>query len=117
LFSVVAKFASQCAGGASEAALNKWLFYCLGGKMDHRNSDGKKLYRPSNGTEGEIFMAKFCEKCKHDNPDKQQYCKILNATLLYKTSEKEYPQEWIYEDDNNIFSGKCTNFEPQGGET
>jgi hypothetical protein len=93
--------------------------------MEYRNADGKKLYRPSNGTEGEIFIAKFCAHCKHDHPEIGDYCKILNATLMYTTREKEYPQQWIYEDDHNIFSGRCTSFEerndsmtqPQGGET
>lgn len=64
-----------------------------------------KSYRPSNGTEGDIFMAKFCNHCKSG-----QDCRILMLTMCYSEHDPEYPKEWIYEHDN-IFSGKCTAFE------
>ena len=50
-------------------------------------------YRPSNGTEGEIFMADWCDVCS-----KHKDCPILTATLCYEVSEPEYPRDfWVYD--------------------
>lgn len=67
-----------------------------------------KPYQPSNGTEGDIFMGKFCFKCvklPHDTAAKNQ-CNILLHTFVYDIGDQQYPKEWI------SISGKpaCTAF-------
>lgn len=57
-----------------------------------------ELYQPSNGTEGEIFMSRFCYKCRHDNFDHDTCeggCGILLRTMVFSISDDEYPREWI----------------------
>jgi hypothetical protein len=61
-----------------------------------------KLYEPSNGTEGEIFMEKFCYQCKnelfiHTNNESHHKCDILNRALTYTRYEPDYPKEWVIE--------------------
>ena len=42
--------------------------------------DAGKKYKPSNGTEGEIFMSRFCHQCKRiDEP-----CPILGRVFFGK---------------------------------
>jgi len=67
-----------------------------------------KPYRPANGTEGMDFMARWCERCIHDDYEKLKFCQILGATLAFYMNDPEYPREWIYDE-----SGKpcCTAFE------
>lgn len=64
-----------------------------------------KLYRPSNGTEGECFICRFCENCihgkyEHTHKDEDNPCDILSASLAFDTSDPNYPKQWIYDDDN-----------------
>jgi len=63
-------------------------------------------YRPSNGDEGERFMASFCFKCALDRSDDP--CQIINATMVYEVDDSRYPQEWQYGDDGQPF---CSKFE------
>lgn len=54
-------------------------------------------YKPSNGTEGEIFQAHWCDNCKHDDFDDQTCtggCSILSKTMLYDVDDPDYPSEW-----------------------
>ena len=64
-------------------------------------------YRPSNGTEGDCFMAQFCERCQ-----KQKRCTIMARTMAFDVTEPQYPREWIRDDANG--NGICTAFVPQG---
>lgn len=59
-----------------------------------------KPYRPSNGTEGDGFMASHCFQCLHDNPDPDQNpkCDILTASMCYGLNDPEYPKQWVYKD-------------------
>ena len=57
-----------------------------------------KLYLPSNGTEGMIFMAEFCENCY-----KEKQCTILTRALIC-----EQPKQWIYKNNKPV----CTSFNP-----
>jgi hypothetical protein len=71
-----------------------------------------KLYRPSNGTEGEIFEAEWCENCVYELPvrereDFENGCQILTNALWNGIGDKDYPKEWIYGDDG---VPKCTAF-------
>jgi hypothetical protein len=55
-----------------------------------------KPYLPSNGTEGMMFMAEFCNQCY-----KERNCTILNRSLC-----GEQPKQWIYKDGEPT----CTSF-------
>lgn len=59
-----------------------------------------KYYYPSNGTEGEGFMYKFCDKCYKYNS-----CTILTGSLIGKQ-----PKQWIWDDDTDM--PICTSFNP-----
>lgn len=78
-------------------------------------------YRPSNGTEGNLFFAAWCCKCQRDKSmreganidecDDNERCDIIADTLLYKTSDPEYPTAWQYGRDGQPC---CTQFVPAG---
>ena len=63
-----------------------------------------KLYRPSNGSEGDWFMANWCEQCVKDSESKP--CRILGRTMALGIRDKGYPSEWITDDDGP----RCTAF-------
>ncbi len=58
-------------------------------------------YRPSNATEGDWFMGKFCLNCQ-----KYSRCKIPERTMFYVTEDPEYPKQWTYQDTKPV----CTAF-------
>ena len=58
-------------------------------------------YRPSNGTEGEMFMAQHCDRCVLANG-----CQILPRTMLYDVEDAQYPREWVEQEKGPI----CTAF-------
>ena len=70
-----------------------------------------KLYRPSNGTEGELFMAAFCARCAND---KNHDCRILAKSMAFGVSDDDYPPELQYDSDDEPC---CTAFEPTERET
>jgi hypothetical protein len=61
-----------------------------------------RKYKPSNGTEGEWFIDKYCMNCFHCDPDPRgkKQCMLLCASMCYDVNEPEYPKEWIYDDEN-----------------
>lgn len=65
--------------------------------------DGKP-YRPSNGTEGDIFMSRWCRRCTKDSEVLKIYCPILNGALC-----GEQPKEWQYMNNKPL----CTAFSPR----
>jgi len=55
-------------------------------------------YRPANGTEGQIFEAKWCHKCKKSFAiGDEEDCQIFARAFLFGTDDSEYPTEWIYD--------------------
>lgn len=66
-----------------------------------------RLYRPSNGTEGECFTEKYCMNCINCDPDPcgKKQCGILCDALVYDVNEPEYPKEWVYDEKGQP---KCT---------
>lgn len=55
-------------------------------------------YHPSNGTEGDIFMNKWCANCKNhsfDLDDGFDPCEILGRNLFLRFDDPDYPSEWI----------------------
>jgi hypothetical protein len=65
--------------------------------------NGDRPYRPSNGTEGEIFMSRWCFKCI-----KESGCTILTGALAGKT-----PKQWR----KGQAGSRCTSFQDQRRET
>jgi hypothetical protein len=70
----------------------------------HQSLAGEK-YRPSNGMEGEIFMEAWCYRCAKWNTESG--CPIVNATMLYREDDPEYPAEWRIGEDGQP---ECTAF-------
>lgn len=78
-------------------------------------------YRPSNGTEGEIFMGNWCCKCQRDKSmregadfdecDDDERCDLIANTMCYDVEDDEYPKEWTYGNDGQPC---CTAFVPVG---
>lgn len=66
--------------------------------------DTTRRYRPSNGDEGLWFMSMWCDKCVKDSESRP--CRILGRTMAFNINDKEYPREWV-EDDNGP---RCTAF-------
>lgn len=53
-------------------------------------------YRPSNGSEGDMFMERWCFRCTKDDPDRGVYCPIIAATMALDVEDDGYPEEWTY---------------------
>lgn len=71
-------------------------------------------YRPSNGTEGQLFLDAFCRRCERDgngDDDDGQRCEINGLTMIYQVGEAEYPTEWQHGKDGQPC---CTAFIPAG---
>jgi hypothetical protein len=71
-----------------------------------------KKYRPSNGTEGDQFINRFCDHCAyekfiHTSNSNDLKCEILSKSLLYNINEAEYPEEWQYNSRNKPI---CTQY-------
>ncbi len=61
-----------------------------------------KLYQPSNGTEGDWFISKWCGSCVK-NPksmDAINQCDILCMTMVCNIDDSEYPRQWVYSEDD-----------------
>lgn len=60
-------------------------------------------FRPSNGTQADIFFADFCEQCKSNVG-----CRIRSAAMSHTEDDPNYPKEWIAYANG---SATCTAFE------
>jgi hypothetical protein len=78
-----------------------------------------KLYRPSNGTEGECFQEAWCCKCERDRAyadggpdvDPALGCKILVDTFAFRVTDPQYPKEWTFDKNGEPC---CTAFVERG---
>lgn len=69
---------------------------------------GSKHYRPSNGTEGMMFMERWCEQCsKCVETEYGMDCTIITNSMLFDADEEGYPPEWTYDEGQPC----CTAFE------
>lgn len=59
-------------------------------------------YRPSSGTEGEMFEAVWCDGCAI-----RGICKIPIKAMAFDKGEPGYPKAWVYGEDGQP---KCTAF-------
>lgn len=68
-----------------------------------------KPYRPSNGAEGRVFMAHFCQNCVREDREIEDYCPIATAALVFSEHEEGYPTEWRHD-----FRGRpeCSAYKP-----
>lgn len=64
-------------------------------------------YRPSNGTEGEIFQGQWCYHCARFEPEEGEYCPILGAAMMNDIGDEEFPSEWVRDAANGP---RCTAF-------
>jgi len=60
-------------------------------------------FRPSNGTEGEVFIGHWCCNCQRDV---DEGCPILGATFSFDIDHPDYPKEWVRDETGP----KCTAF-------
>ena len=75
-----------------------------------------ELFRPSSGTMGESFHARFCHRCERDRryrETEEDPCEILGRTFFYDIDQPEYPREWRYDSDGDP---TCTAFVLSGEE-
>ena len=57
-----------------------------------------RAYRPSNGTEGEIFQERYCSRCIHEGEEDGEYCHILTSAMIFEIDDPEYPKEWVQDE-------------------
>jgi hypothetical protein len=71
-------------------------------------------YRPSNGTEGEIFMSAWCARCMRDQARREgdafAGCEIITLTMAFEIDDPSYPQAWVQDDDG---APSCLEFEAE----
>lgn len=53
-------------------------------------------YRPSNGSEGRMFQARFCDHCIREDREAEDYCPIYTAAFVFGEHEEGYPAEWVH---------------------
>lgn len=84
--------------------------------MSEQRPDGLYPYRPSNGTEGEMFMERFCYRCATDEDYQDEVpgakgCLIILMTMCKDVDEIGYPPEWVSDDAVGLVNPRCTAFE------
>lgn len=68
-----------------------------------------KSYRPCNGSEGDWFHGKYCDRCANENQSKEKpYCDILSSILATNIGDVGYPKEVVCDDDGR--NARCTSF-------
>ena len=68
-------------------------------------------YRPSNGSEGAYFIERWCDRCVHDEPHRNNTgdsCAIVANSMAFRVRDPEYPKEWVQEDNGS--NARCTAF-------
>lgn len=65
----------------------------------------------SNGTEGMAWMENWCERCVHDDEERNVFCPLVTVAMLGKT-----PAEWIEEKPFSLGDRyTCVEFRDQDG--
>jgi len=85
--------------------------------MDGSDYGETKPYRPSNGTEGDMFEDRFCNRCKREakyrrTGDGADGCKIATAVFIYDVDDPKYPKEWVVNKWGDPYgrTSRCTAF-------
>lgn len=64
-------------------------------------------YRPSNGTECELFIEQFCDRCSH-----QGNCHIADMAFWHELNDPLFPKAWVIDEKADASEiGRCTAFE------
>lgn len=74
----------------------------------HVKATGDRAYRPSNGSEGEMFFSRWCYRCTKDDYGAGKYCPIIGLSMALGVDDEGYPGEWIIGDDGQP---RCTAFD------
>jgi hypothetical protein len=77
----------------------------------HYPSKAGQPYRPSNGTEGMMFMERWCSKCSQDTEESP--CEILTSAMVFGITDKGYPREWAYDKEGRPFCTAFTDATPE----
>ena len=56
-----------------------------------------KSWRPSNHTEFEIFYGEHCANCVRDNPEENDMCEFISASMFCDTDESI--EQWVIGED------------------
>lgn len=66
-------------------------------------------YRPSNGTDGEIFYETQCAGCARESGGK--HCRLIGLAMAYNIGHPGYPKEWVRDADGGWPGNpRCTAF-------
>lgn len=58
-----------------------------------------KPYRPSNGTEGDLFVNAWCTDCyRFDAEDGPLDCPVFEGMFCHEIGEEGYPEELVWAD-------------------
>lgn len=68
-------------------------------------NDEREPYRPSNGTDGDAFEARWCARCAKFRGGK---CGILFRAFAHDVDHPAYPREWVRTEEHRW--GTCTAF-------
>lgn len=78
-------------------------------------------YRPSNGTEGDLFQEAWCVKCKRDQAyqdsgGNEPGCPLIARSMAFDIGDPQYPKEWRRQVSDRVWPGtaECTAFEAIG---
>lgn len=68
-------------------------------------------WRPSNGTEMEMFLSHYCMSCERETFIRggERRCRILSAMYLHDLNDGGWPAE-IVEHPEHQFQGHCTAY-------
>lgn len=67
-----------------------------------------KPYRPSNGSEGEAFIATWCAHCLMNANDENPCC-ILGNALMHDVDDAGFPDKWVYRGKTPVCTGFFSN--------
>ena len=68
-------------------------------------------FQPSNGTEGDIFFAAYCNHCKRSGTDANPaHCEIVMRSMSLDVGDQGYPKEWVH---NAAGEPTCTAFDAE----
>lgn len=65
--------------------------------------DAGRKWRPSNGTDFDLFSAAMCHNCQGKDS-----CMIVPLTKAFNVDDEDYPEDWVI---NDAGQPTCTAFE------
>lgn len=72
-----------------------------------------KPFRPSSGTEGDVFQSLYCNRCAKDwisaPGSVANYCGLVADSMRFEVDDPQYPAAWVHNADG---SPCCMEFVP-----